>query len=219
MDALIVFLEIIFLNLLLSGDNAIVIAMASQNLPPKERKLALWWGAAAAIILRCLLAIAAVSLLQIPYLQAVGALLLIIIAVKLLLDSHTNDFAPAHKQPQTLKQAIISIIAADAIMSLDNVIAIAAAAGGDTVLIMLGIAVSIPIILWGSQLFTIMLKKFPWLAYAGAGLLAFTAGEMFISDKAVSSWQTIHQYSLHELIPLLAVPFVFIAAILKKRTL
>ncbi|MBW7458796.1 TerC family protein, partial [Paenibacillus sepulcri] len=178
MDSLWVFVQIIFINVLLSGDNAVVIALASQQLPPEQRRKAVWWGAAAAIGLRCLLTLVAITLLQIPYLQALGALLLFLIAVKLVMDA-ASPAEQSHqiRKPGSLAGAIRTIVVADFIMSLDNVLAIAAVAEGEPIMIMLGIGLSIPIIIWGSQLLGNLLKRYPPLVYAGGGLLGYAAGE------------------------------------------
>jgi YjbE family integral membrane protein len=218
-DSVFIFLQIVLINLLLSGDNAVVIAMASQQLPPKERKRAVWWGALAAVGLRCLLTLAAISLLQIPYLQAIGAVLLLYIAAKLLADAgQEGDLHMPSKKSKSLAQAIRTIVAADFIMSLDNVLAIAAVADGDTVLILLGIAISIPMIIWGSQILGSLLHKFPPLVYIGAGLLGFAAGGMLVHDPGMDALLFNGSRTAAEAIPLLCIPFVVIIGLLKRRT-
>ncbi len=217
MDSVLILIEIVLINVLLSGDNAIVIAMASQQLPPYQRKKAIWWGAAVAVGLRCILIFVALQMLKIPYLQAVGALLLFYIAVKLLLDSNEQ---PRHhaKKIVTLAHAIWIIFTADFIMSLDNVLAIAAVANQDYILILLGIASSIPMIIWGSQLIGNMLQRFPSLSMIGAGLLAFAAGKMLVNDPALETLFMHNGSSLTQLIPLLCIPLVIIISLLRKRT-
>lgn len=219
MDSLLIFIQIILINVLLSGDNAVVIALASQKLPPSQRRKAVWWGAAVAIGLRCLLTLIALTLLQVPYLQAVGAVLLFMIAVKLVTDaaseSHegNNDLRPS----TSLGGAIRTIVAADFIMSLDNVLAIAAVAEGEPVLIILGIALSIPMIIWGSQLLSKLLQKFPPLVYLGGGLLGYAAGEMMMHDPGMVKL-ILHSYpSFQHAFPLLCVPFVIIVALLRLK--
>jgi YjbE family integral membrane protein len=147
MDTLIVFLEIVMINLLLSGDNAIVIAMAGRKLPMHQRRNAVWWGALAAIVLRCVLTLGAIKLLHVPFLQTAGAVLLLIIAFQLLLDNKETT-ANTHAA-STLAGAVWTIVVADFVMSLDNVLAVAAVANGDTAMLIIGIAMSIPIIIWG----------------------------------------------------------------------
>lgn len=217
MDNALIFIEIVLINVLLSGDNALVIAMASQGLPPRQRRKAVWWGAAAAVVLRCALTVVALALLQIPFLQAAGAALLLIIAVKLLTDAGGGHGNAQLAKPASLGAAVWTIVAADFVMSLDNVLAIAAVAQGDLILILLGIASSIPMIIWGSQLLGSLLQRFPALTYAGAGLLAYAAGEMLVKDPAISRFLQRGPESLPELIPLLCVPFVIAAAVIRKK--
>ncbi|MFD0588088.1 TerC family protein [Paenibacillus sp. GCM10027627] len=217
MDSIFIFLQIALINVLLSGDNAIVIAMASQHLPVKQRKKAIWWGAFAAVALRCVMTVVALKLLQIPYLQAAGAIMLLYIAFKLLSDAG-GDHHPQHmKRAATLGMAIWTIVTADFIMSLDNVLAIAAVAEGDIVLILLGIALSIPMIIWGSQMLGTLLVKFPALGYIGAALLAYAAGGMLMHDPGLDKALFHGSSTLTGLIPLLCVPFVIMLAILRKR--
>lgn len=204
-DALILFLQIMLINIVLSGDNAVVIALASKNLPLAQRKLAIWWGAFGAIALRLILTLVAVSLLDIPYIQAGGSLLLFWIAIKLLTDddSHANV-----KEASTLGKAIWTIVVADFVMSLDNVLAIAAKGNGNNTVIILGIGLSIPIIIWGSTLVMELLQKFPILVFMGAGILGYTAGEMFVKDEKMIDW-LLHDYEmLHVWIPIVAASLV-----------
>lgn len=176
-------LNICVINLVLSGDNAVVIALASRNLAAKQRQLAIFWGSAAAIILRIVLTIVAVFLLKIPYLQAIGGLLLVWIGVKLLTDEEEEEHMEASS---SLMTAIKTIIIADLIMSLDNVLAVAAASKGNYILLIIGLAISIPIIIFGSQLLVWLMKKMPAFVYIGAGLIAWTAGEMINTDKKIA---------------------------------
>lgn len=218
MESLITFLEIVLINVLLSGDNAVVIAMASQNLPPHQRKRAVWWGALAAVGLRCVLTFAALSLLATPYLQAAGALLLFYIAVKLLLDAEGDAAGPHPKsKAKSLGQAIRTIVMADFVMSLDNVLAIAAVAKGEPVLILLGIALSIPMIIWGSQMIGALLRKYPVFVYLGAGLLGYTAGGMFVHDAGMHELWFREAALAADAIPLFSVPIVIILGILLRR--
>jgi len=176
-------LKIMLVNVILSGDNAVVIALASRNLEKKQRTLAILGGTGGAVILRVLLTLVAVLLLQIPYLQFCGGLLLVWIAVQLLLEKEEEGGVKAHS---TLGAAIWTIIVADVVMSLDNTLAIAAVAQGDLWLLGLGLALSIPIIVFGSQLILKIMEKFPLIVYAGAGLIAWTAGAMMVEDTKVS---------------------------------
>lgn len=173
---------IMMVNIVLSGDNAVVIAMASRCLPKKQQRLAILWGSAGAIGLRVVLTIVAVILLQIPYLQFFGGVLLVWIAVKLLLEDESCEDIEASN---SLWTAVKTIIIADIIMSLDNTLAIAAIAKGDYVLLILGLALSIPLIIFGSQILVVIMNKFPIIVYIGAGLIAWTAGEMMIRDQKI----------------------------------
>ncbi|WP_364141217.1 TerC family protein [Paenibacillus sp. LPE1-1-1.1] len=217
MDSLIIFIEIVLINVLLSGDNAIVIAMASGQLPPEQRKRAVWWGAAAAVGLRCLLTLVAIKLLQVPFLQAIGALLLFYIAVKLLAEAGGQHDNHNVKKAKTIGAAIWTIVVADFVMSLDNVLAIAAVAEGDPILILLGIALSIPMIIWGSQMLGTLLQRFPALSYIGAALLAYAAGEMLMHDPGLNRLLFHGSKTLSEAIPLLCVPLVIALAVVKKK--
>jgi YjbE family integral membrane protein len=213
LDQFILFLQIMLINIVLSGDNAVVIALASKNLPAEQRKQAIWWGAFGAIALRLVLTLVAVSLLSVPYIQAAGSVLLLWIAVKLLTDddSHTNI-----KQATTLGKAIWTIIIADFVMSLDNVLAIAAKGDGNPAVIILGIGLSIPIIIWGSTLVMNLLTKYPLLVYLGAGILGYTAGEMFVKDAKMEAWFLHGNPFLHLAIPIAATLFVLAAGLISK---
>lgn len=184
-EGFLIFLKIMMINIVLSGDNAVVIAMASKNLPLEQRKKAVWWGAFAAVFLRIALTVVAVTLLEVPYIQAVGSLLLMYIAIKLLID---DDSHADVKQAVTLKGAIWTIMIADFVMSLDNVLAVAAAANGNYVMIVLGIGLSIPLIIWGSTIIMKLLHKYPILIFVGAAILGYTAGEMVMHDKVVADY-------------------------------
>ena len=176
-------LGIMMVNIVLSGDNAVVIAMASRNLPPKQQKMAILWGSAGAIGLRVVLTLVAVMLLSIPYLQFLGGVLLVWIAAKLLMeDGHDDESIQAS---DSYMSAIKTIIIADLVMSLDNTLAIAAIADGNYMLLALGLALSIPLIVFGSKLLMTIMEKYPVFIYAGAALIAWTAGEMMLSDGKV----------------------------------
>ncbi|MCU6709503.1 TerC family protein [Paenibacillus sp. J5C_2022] len=218
MDSTLIFFEIVLINVLLSGDNAIVIAMASSRLPSRQRRKAIWWGAFAAVALRCALTVVALQLLQIPYLQAAGSILLLVIAYKLLAEAGGRGEEHQIKGGSTIRSAIWTIVTADFIMSLDNVLAIAAVAEGDLVLILLGIALSIPMIVWGSQLLGTLLLRFPALSYAGSALLAYAAGEMLVADPGMNELLFQQSRDLTELIPLLCIPLIIaVSMAFRKR--
>jgi YjbE family integral membrane protein len=175
-------LKIIGVNVILSGDNAVVIALAARSLPQKQQKQAVFWGAGAAIVLRVLLTLFAVALLTLPWLKLIGSLLLFWIGVKLLIpeEDDANIAASEH-----LISAIKTILIADLVMSLDNVIAVAAAAGGSVVLLVLGLAISIPLVIFGATLLIKLMERFPVIITIGAGLIGWVAGEMLVADAAL----------------------------------
>jgi len=183
--AMIALLKIIAIDIVLSGDNAIVIAMATRNLPVEQRNKAIFWGTAGAVILRILFAIIIVWLLKIPYVNIIGGLLLLWIAFKVLVGEEEE----AHISAQSgLSKAIGTIILADAVMSLDNVVAVAGAANGHVFMIALGVAISIPIMIFGSKFIVKAMEKYGWIAYVGSGILAWTAGEMILRDRHLIDW-------------------------------
>ncbi len=174
--------KIIVIDILLSGDNAVVIALACRNLPPDQRRKGVLLGVSGAILLRVLLTFFAVGLLTLPYLKVAGALLLLWIGVKLILpegEHHAVNLKPADQ----LWGAVRTIIVADFIMSLDNVLGVAAAAQGNVLLLVFGLLVSIPLIAWSSQLVLKLIDRFPVIIYFGGGLLGYVAGEMLVSDR------------------------------------
>jgi len=175
--------SIILANILLSGDNAVVIAMAARSLPAHQQKKAIFYGSAAAIVLRIVLTLVAVEMLKWPFLKIVGGLLLVYIGVTLLLedDEGGEQGAPVN---DGLLIAIRTILIADLVMSLDNVLAVAAAAKGNTVLLVLGLGISIPLIIFGSTLLLKVMERFPIIITLGAALLGFLAGEMIFTDPA-----------------------------------
>src|SRR5258708_17760505 len=178
-------LKIIGVNIILSGDNAVVIALAARSLPPAQQKKAVFWGAGAAIVLRILLTLFAVALLTLPWLKLVGSLLLFWIGVKLLIPEDGDDDIQASEH---LITAIKTILIADLGMSLDNVIAVAAAAGGSVVLLILGLAISIPLVIFGATLLIKLMERFPVIITGGAGLIGWVAGEMLVADLALKGW-------------------------------
>ena len=180
-------LKIIGVNIILSGDNAVVIALAARSLPAKQQKQAVFWGAGAAVILRIILTIFAVALLMLPWLKIVGSLLLFWIGVKLLIPEDDDEEIQASDQ---LLSAIKTILIADLVMSLDNVIAVAAAAGGSYILLILGLAISIPLVVFGATLLIKLMERFPVIITIGAGLIGWVAGEMLVADAALTGWLT-----------------------------
>src|SRR5512134_3244464 len=177
--------KIIGVNIVLSGDNAVVIALAARSLPPKQQKMAIYWGAGAAVGLRIVLTVFAVALLALPWLKIAGSLLLFWIGIKLLVPEEDTDDIDAS---DNLIAAIKTILIADLVMSLDNVIAVAAAAGGSLTLLILGLAISIPLVVFGATMLIKVMERWPIIITIGAALLGFVAGEMAITDPAIGGW-------------------------------
>ena len=199
-------LEIIVINILLSGDNAVVIALACRNLPPKQRRLGIFWGVIGAIVLRIVLTFFAVALLQLPYLQLVGAALLLWIGVKLIAEEDSGDHE-IHSSDR-LMSAVKTVILADLVMSIDNVIGVAGAAKGSVPLLVFGLVVSIPLVVVGAQLIMKLIERFPWLVIVGGGLLGYIAGEIGVEDVAIKTWVIEHAGYLHWVAPWMGVAIV-----------
>jgi len=184
-------LEIITVNILLSGDNAVVIALAARNLPPRQQRSAVFLGSAAAIVLRVILTLFAVQLLQLPYLKLAGGVLLIWIGAKMLVDEGETDRDISASD--SLIAAVRTILVADLVMSLDNVIAVAAAAEtgpppARLLLLIIGLGLSIPLIIIGAQVLMTLMTRWPIIITLGAALLGYVAGEMAITDSVVAPW-------------------------------
>jgi YjbE family integral membrane protein len=205
MDYLTALFSIILINLLLSGDNALVIALASRRLPPAQQRQAILWGGAGAVGMRIILTLIAVLLLKVPYLQIAGGLLLQWVAVKLVADDHSAE--EEVEAAGNLWGAVKTILIADLVMSLDNVIAIAGVSRGNISLLVVGLAISIPIIIWGSTLITMLMQRWPAIVLIGAAFLGWTAGEMLVADPAAHTFTAAYPF-LHW-----AVPGVFAAAV------
>jgi len=208
------FINIIIADIVLSGDNAVVIGMAARKLPEHQRKKAIILGAGAAVLLRATLTAVATYLLKIPLLMTIGGLLLLWIAVKLM---HGEDGNTHVAVGSDMKSAIKTIIVADVVMSLDNVLAVAGAAHGNVFLVLFGLALSIPLIMWGSKLIASIMNKMPWLIYVGAGVLGFTAGQMMVEDPMIEKNLLHGQELLITGIPLLLAAVVVIAGIAWKK--
>nr|WP_314627648.1 TerC family protein [uncultured Noviherbaspirillum sp.] len=200
-------LQIILINIVLSGDNAVVIALASRSLPPAQQRKAILFGSIGAIVLRIVLTFFAVYLLSLPFLKLAGAALLLWIGVSLLKADDEESDLEGHSN---LGAAIKTIIVADLVMSLDNVIGVAAAAKGNLVLLIVGLAVSIPLIIYGSTLILKLMSRFPVIITIGAALLGWVAGEMAFSDPAIGAWAESH-HNLHLIPPVLCALLVIAA--------
>jgi YjbE family integral membrane protein len=178
--------SIVLIDLTLAGDNALVIALAVRTLPPRQQFLGRIWGTAGAVALRLAFIVVATWLLTIPLLQVVGGLLLVWIALRLVRQEGGGD---AHvRQGTTLREAVWIIMVADAAMSIDNVLAVAAAAHGEMLLVVIGIALSLPIVVWGSGLLAWLMNRFTWIIWLGGGVLGYFAGEMILRDQIVERW-------------------------------
>jgi YjbE family integral membrane protein len=196
-------MEIIVINILLSGDNAVVIALACRNLPLRQRKLGIFWGVIGAVVLRVVLTFFAVSLLRLPYLQLVGAALLVWIGIGLIAEEDDGDHEI--EASDKLISAVKTVIIADLVMSLDNVIGVAGAAKGSLPLLIFGLVVSIPLVVIGAQLIMKIIERFPILIIAGGGLLGYLAGEIAIEDTAVKPWIDANMPVLHFLAPVAGI--------------
>lgn len=203
--------KIIMIDLLLSGDNAVVIALACRNLPEAQRRKGILYGVGGAIGLRVLLTFFAVGLLSLPYLKLVGALLLLWIGIKLILPEEESHGESNIKAEAHLWGAIKTIIVADFVMSLDNVLGVAAAAHGNVWLLAFGLIVSIPLIAWSSQLVLRLIDRYPWIIYAGGALLGYVAGEMLVTEAALK--HVVDSVPvMHTLAPVVGAVFVLVAA-------
>lgn len=179
-------LAIVAIDLMLAGDNALMIALAVRSLPRRQQRWGMIWGAMGAIVLRLALITVATLLLTISFLQLAGGALLFWIAIKLVRQDIGAE--KGVRQGTSLRNAIWIIIAADAVMSLDNVLGVAGAAHGDLRLVVFGIALSLPLVVWGSGILTRLMNRFEWTIWLGGGVIGYVAGEMILSDRVVSRW-------------------------------
>jgi len=201
--------QIILVNIVLSGDNAVVIALAARSLPPHQQNKAVMWGAGAAVAMRIVLTIIAVELLRWPWLKLIGAVLLLWIAVKLLLPE--DGGSEGVDSSDNLWAAIKTILIADLVMSLDNVIAVAAAAKGSITLLVLGLAISIPLVIFGATMLMKLMDRWPIIITIGAALLGWVAGDMAVTDPVVKDWVDANAAWLHWAAPVAGAVFVVAA--------
>ena len=202
-------LAIIWVNIILSGDNAVVIALAARSLPPRQQKQAVIWGAGAAVVLRIILTIVAVELLRLPWLRLIGGVLLFWIAVKLMVPEDGGE--DGVDSSDNLWAAIKTILIADLVMSLDNVIAVAAVAKDSFVLLILGLAISIPLVIFGATMLMKLMGRWPIIITLGAALIGYVAGEMLVTDPVVKVWVDANAAWLHWAAPAAGVVFVVAA--------
>jgi YjbE family integral membrane protein len=197
----IAFVNIIIIDLVLSGDNAVVVGMASRRLPPEQRKKAILWGTLGAVFLRITLTGIAAWLLAIPYIKVVGGMMLIWISLKLLIEQEETAHVRSGKN---IWDAIKVIIVADFVMSLDNVLAIGGAAKGNLFLVIFGLLLSVPLLMWGSTFVASWMNEYPVLTYFGSGVLAFTATTMMLEDPIAAQYlYMINLPYLDTLLPLI----------------
>jgi YjbE family integral membrane protein len=208
-------LAIIVIDLVLAGDNAIVIAMAARNLPSHLQKKAIIWGAVGAIAVRSALTLVVVYLLKIPGLMLIGGLLLVWIAYRLLSPSQESE--EHGKASTTFWGAMKTIIIADAVMGLDNVLAVAGASHGSYVLVVLGLLISIPIVIWGSTQILKLVERFPSVIYLGAGVLAWTAAKMIISEPFARDWLASQSPALEYVVQVVVVLGVLCGGMMKSK--
>jgi YjbE family integral membrane protein len=209
-------LQIIWINILLSGDNAVVIALACRSLPPRQQRWGIVLGTLPAIVLRVIFAIFIAYLMEIPWLKVIGGLLLFWIAIKMLQSEEDGAEGNGHSAG-SLWGAVRTIVVADAVMSLDNVIAIAAAARGDMALLVIGLAISMPLVIFGSAVLLKVLTRFPILVWAGGALLGWIAGEVIVTDPGLLPWVDAHAHYLHEVAPAVGAVVVVLVGLLLAR--
>lgn len=179
-------MKIIWINIILSGDNAVVIALAARSLPPEQQRKAIMFGSGAAVVLRIVLTVVAAKLLALSYLQIIGGVLLLWIGAQLLADDEEGEGEA--KEQGNLMAAVRTILIADLVMSLDNVIAVAAAAKGDETLLIIGLAISIPLVIFGSTLMIKLMERYPVIILLGAALIGWVGGETIASDVALQDF-------------------------------
>jgi YjbE family integral membrane protein len=206
-------ISIIVIDLVLAGDNAIVIGLAARNLPIEHQKKAIIWGTFGAVMIRALATLAVVWLLKIPGLLLIGGIILIFIAYRLLVEEKQHNIQAG----ENIWSAIRTIIIADAIMGLDNVLAVAGAAHGSFLLVILGLLVSVPIVIWGSTVIVRLMNRFPIIIVIGAAILAWTASKMIVNEPI------IEQYFVNDMVKygfeLIIISIVIMLGLSRKRSL
>ncbi len=212
--------EVFFVDLLLSGDNAIIIALACRSLPKDQMQKAILFGVGAAIFLRVILTSISSLILYIPVLRLVGGVALVVIAVKLLIEEESegsDDETIAH--PTSFFHAVQTVVVADLIMSVDNVVALAAVAQGEMFFLFLGLLISVPFLMYGSMFVTKLLRLYPVLIQAGGALLGWLAGHIAITDAIWDNWISAQSPGLHVIVPILTAMFVVLQSRIVKEKL
>ncbi len=215
--SLVALIQIMLINVVLSGDNAVVIALACRRLSPRHQKVAFIWGSVGVVILMVGLTGIVAYLLTLPYLEIAGSAMLMWIGIKLLVAEDEGDDGKVD-QKATLGAAIRTIIIADMIMSLDNVLAMAAAAHGHLWMLTVGLVITVPVILFGSALLMKLMERFPIFVMIGAALIGWVAGEMVISDPAIKDWVDVNAAILHSVSPIFCAAFVIATGKILERT-
>lgn len=208
-------LQIVWIDVLLSGDNAVVIALACQSLPSKQRTIGLIFGVTLAVVARIVVAWGISSLLLVPFLKIVGGVLLLYIAVKVIVGE--DDESSKQRRAVSLWTAICLIVVADITMSLDNVVAIAAASHGDTLVFMIGLALSMPLMIGGASLITSMVERLPLLVWVGGGLLGWIAGGMIVADPWIPEHHELWSYAASAIGVVLVVAAAYLMNLRRQR--
>jgi YjbE family integral membrane protein len=216
-EALVALMQIALINVILSGDNAVVIALACRKLSPAHQKQAFLWGSLGVVVLMVALTAIVVFLLSLPYLEVVGSILLLWIGIKLLIAEDGEGEGDDVEQKSTLGAAIRTIIVADIIMSLDNVLAMAGAAKGHLWMLIVGLVITVPVVLFGSALLMKLMSRFPFFVILGAALIGWVAGEMVISDPAIKDWVDVNAPVLHWASPIACAAIVIASGKVKEH--
>ncbi|WP_026908154.1 TerC family protein [Paucisalibacillus globulus] len=214
-ETILTLLTVIAIDLVLSGDNAVVIAMATRKLPEHNRNKAIYLGTGFAIILRILFATVIALLLDIPLVHFIGGILLLYIAYHVLVSNESEG--SNIKAKDSITGAVGTIIAADAIMSLDNVVAVAGASKGNIFILAIGVLISIPIMIFGSKIIVKYMEKYPWIAYIGSGILAWTAGKMMIGDEKILDWLHIEEGAITYIFTIIVTVLLLAIAYYKNK--
>ena len=213
-ETILTLLTVIAIDLVLSGDNAVVIAMATRRLPEHNRNKAIYLGTGFAIILRILFATVIALLLDIPLVHFIGGILLLYIAYHVLVSNESEENNINAKD--SVVGAVGTIIAADAVMSLDNVVAVAGASKGNILILAIGVLISIPIMIFGSKIIVKYMEKYPWIAYIGSGILAWTAGKMIIGDERIMEWLHIDEGAITYIFTIIVTALLLIFGYFKN---
>ncbi len=214
--AAVALVQIMLINVVLSGDNAVVIALACRRLTPRHQKIAFIWGSVGVVVLMVALTGIVSYLLSLPYIEMAGSAMLVWIGVKLLMGEDEAGDGKV-EQKSTLGAAIRTIIIADMIMSLDNVLAMAGAAHGHLWMLIVGLFITVPVILFGSALLMKLMERFPVLVMVGAALIGWVAGEMVVSDPAIKQWVDVNAAILHSISPIFGAAFVIATGKILER--